>query len=114
MTAEVEEDVNEGEEVVEESKIKPSDYSCEIILEKTTINKARGKKFPSDAYIIRYSVDGKDHIDLTRSGKQVNIFDMYYDRYGKDSIKAIEWGSGTIHPGMWGYKNPEKKKRRKG
>ena len=112
MTSEVEEE--KKEEVVEESKLKPSDYSCEIILEKTTLDKARGRKFPSDAYIIKYSVEGKDHIDLTRSGKQYNIFDMYYDAYGKDCIKDIGWGRGTIHPGMWGYKNPEKKKRRKG
>ena len=112
MTSEVEEE--KKEEVVEESKLKPSDYSCEIILEKTTIDKARDRKFPSDAYIVKYSVDGKECIDVTRSGKQVNIFDMYYDRYGRDCLRAIEWGYGTVNPGMWGYKNPEKKKRRKG
>ena len=111
MTSEVEEE--KKEEVVEESKFKPLDYSCEIILEKTTIDKARDRKFPSDAYIVKYSVDGKECIDVTRSGKQVNIFDMYYDRYGKDSLQKIDYGYGTVNPSQWGYKSPTKKKRRK-
>ena len=38
----------------EENKFDPSDYSCEILLEKTTKDKAEDKKFPSDAYIITY------------------------------------------------------------
>ena len=50
--------VEKGEDVVAE--FKPSDYSCEILLEKTTEDKARDKKFPSDACIIRYTVDGSN------------------------------------------------------
>ena len=115
MTAEIiaEKDVvaEEGDEVVAE--IQPSDYSCEILLEKTTEDKARDKKFPSDACIIRYTVDGTSHIDVTRSGKQVNIFDFYYDKYGKDALQAIEWGYGTVNPSMYGFKKPEKKVRKK-
>ena len=101
----------EGKEVVAE--IKPSDYSCEVLLEKTTRDKAEDKKFPSDAFIVKYTVDGKQLIDVTRSGKQANIFDLYYDKYGKGALQAIEWGYGTVNPSQWGYKQPEKKKRRK-
>ena len=44
----------------------------------------------------------------------VNIFDMYFDRYGKDSIQKIDYGHGTVNPGQWGYKAPVKKvKKRK-
>ena len=96
-----------------EKKFDPTVYSCEILLEKTTEDKARDKKFPSDACIIRYTVDGTKLIDVTRSSKQVNIFDLYYDKYGKDALQAIEWGYGTVNPSQWGYKQPEKKKRRK-
>ena len=96
-----------------EKKFDPSDYSCEILLENTTEDKARDKKFPSDACIIRYTVDGKQLIDVTRSGKQANIFDLYYDKYGKGALQAIEWGYGTVNPSQWGYKQPEKKKRRR-
>ena len=102
-----------GEEKKEDDKLNPSAYSCEILLSKTTMDKAKDKSFPSDACIVKYLVDGKECIDLTRSGKQVNIFDMYYDKYGKDSLKAIEWGYGTVNPSQYGYKQPEKKKRRR-
>ena len=96
-----------------ENKINPSDYSCQILLENTTLEKADDKSFPTDAYRVLYNVDGKELLDVTRSGKQSNIFDMYYDQYGK-GLKRIEYGSGTINPTQWGYKKPEKKRRRKG
>ena len=97
----------------EEVKFDPSEYSCEIILEKTTKDKAQDRKFPSDAFNVTYVGDGEERLDVTRSGKQSNGFDMYYDRYGKDSVKRIDWGHGTDNPSSWGYKTPEKKKRRK-
>ena len=101
------------EEKKEEVKINPSDYSCEVLLEKTTKDKAEDKKFPSDAFIVKYIVDGKECMDLTRSGKQSNVFDLYYDKYGKGALQAIEWGYGTVNPSQYGYKQPEKKKRRR-
>ena len=101
------------EQKKEEVKFDPSEYSCEIILEKTTQDKAEDRKFPTDAFIVRYLCDGTECLDVTRSGKQANVFDMYYDRYGKDSVKRIDWGYGTVNPSSWGYKTPEKKKRRK-
>ena len=101
-----------GEEKKADDKLNPSDYSCEILLSKTTMDKAKDKKFPSDAFIVKYVVDGKDLIDVTRSGKQVNVFDMYYDKYGKDSLRTIEWGFGTVNPSQYGYKKPEKRRRK--
>ena len=101
------------EQKKEEVKFDPSEYSCEIILEKTTRDKAEDRKFPTDAFIVKYLCDGTECLDVTRSGKQANVFDMYYDRYGKDSVKRIDWGHGTVNPSSWGYKTPEKKKRRK-
>ena len=101
------------QEEKQESKIKAADYSCEILLEKTTEDKATDKSFPTDAYLVRYVENGTQHLDVTRCYKMVNIFDMYYDKYGKDSIKAIEFGHGTIKPNQYGYKSPEKKKRKR-
>ena len=51
-------------------------------------------------------------MDVTRSAKMSNVFDYYYDRYG--NVKRIEYGYGAVNPTQWGYKQPEKKKRRKG
>ncbi len=97
----------------EEVKFDPSEYSCEIILEKTTKDKAQDRKFPSDAFNVTYVVDGQEHLDVIRSGKQANVFDYYYDRYGQGSLKRIDYGHGTVHPNQWGYKAPDKKKKRK-
>ena len=97
-----------------EKKFDPSSYSCEILLEKTTHEKANDRKLPSDAFNVTYVVEGETRLDVTRSGKMVNVFDMYYDRYGKDCVQKIDYGHGTIKPSQYGYKSPEKKKRRKG
>ena len=97
----------------EESKFKPSDYWCEIILEKTTQEKALDRNLPTDAFNVSYVVDGKEHLDVTRSEKMANVFDMYFDIYGKGAVQKIEYGHGTIRPNLWGNKPVEKKKKRR-
>ena len=78
------------------------------------MDKANDKKFPSDCFNVTYTHEGKEYLDVTRSGKMVNVFDMYFDRYGKGSVQKIDFGHGTINPGQWGYKAPVKKvKKRK-
>ena len=113
MTTKTEKKVAEEEQKKAEPSFKASDYSCEIILEKTTKEKANDRKLPSDAFNVYYVVDGEERLDVTRSGKMVNVFDMYHDRYGKDSLKKIDYGQGTVNPSQWGYKKPEKKARKK-
>ena len=105
--------VKEKQKVEEkqEEKFKPADYSCEILLEKTTLDKSKDKKLPSDAFNVRYLCEGTECLDVTRSGKQSNVFDFYYDKYG--NVKKIDYGHGTVNPSQWGYKKPEKKKKRK-
>ena len=98
---------------IPEPKFDPSEYSCEILQEKTTHEKANDRKLPSDAFNVTYIVEGETRLDVTRSGKMVNVFDMYYDRYGKGSVQKIDYGHGTVNPSQWGYKVPEKKRKRK-
>ena len=102
-----------AEEKKEEVKINPSDYWCDVILEKTTQEKALDRGLPTDAFNVTYVVEGETRLDVTRSEKMVNVFDMYYDRYGKGAVQKITYGHGTIRPNLWGVKAPEKKKRRK-
>ena len=102
-----------AEEKKEEVKFNPADYWCDIILEKTTQEKALDRKLPTDAFNVTYVVEGETRLDVTRSEKMMNIFDMYYDRYGKGAVQSIGYGHGTIRPNLWGVKAPEKKKRRK-
>jgi len=97
-----------------EPKFDPSDYSCEIIQEKTTHEKSLDRKLPTDAFNVTYIVEGETRLDVTRSSKMVNVFDMYYDRYGKGSVQRIDFGHGTVNPSQYGYKPPSKKvKKRK-
>ena len=96
-----------------EKKFDTSAYSCQIILEKTTIDKAQDRSLPTDAFNVYYTVDGKEHLDVTRSEKMVNVFDLYYDRYGKGAVQKITYGHGTIRPNLWGLKKPPERKRKR-
>ena len=94
-----------------EKKVLPHEYGCEILLEKTTLEKAKDFSFPNDAHLISYNIDGEKYLDLVR-GSRVRIFDMYYDKYGSGTIQKIDFGYGRVNPKLWGYKQPEKKKRK--
>ena len=114
MTTKVEKDGKLAEPPQKpEKKFDPSVYSCEIIQEKTTFDKSNDRKLPSDAFNVTYVLEGETLLDVTRSAKMSNVFDMYYDRYGKDCVQKIEYGHGTVNPSQYGYKPPEKKRRRK-
>lgn len=88
-----------------------SDYGCQILLEKTTLEAAKDKSFPNDARLIWYIVDGVQYMDLTRCSKVSKLFDMYYDKYGKGAVQKIDFGYGSVNPKLWGYKQPESKKK---
>jgi hypothetical protein len=90
----------------------PSSYNCQILLEKTTLEQAKDISFPNDAYLIWYTVEGSEQLDLVR-GSRVRIFDMYYDKYGPGSIQKIDFGYGRVNPKLWGYKAKEDRKKRK-
>jgi hypothetical protein len=95
----------------EEKNILPSNYGCDILLEKTTLDVAKDSSFPNDAYLIWYSIGEETFLDLVR-GTRVRIFDMYYDKYGSKAIQKIDFGYGRTNPKLWGYKQPEKKKKK--
>ena len=88
-------------------------YGTEILVENGAPADVQTKDAPTDASIVTYTVDGKEHQDLTR-GSRVKLFDMYYDKF--TNVKRIEYGQGTIKPSLWGYNNgtaaPKKKKRK--
>lgn len=86
-------------------------YGCEILLANSTLSEIKDPSFPSDAYIVEYIVNGELKRDLCR-GKKVSIFDLYYDKFGKESVQKIDFGYGRVNPRLWGYKQPDKKKRK--
>jgi hypothetical protein len=95
----------------QEKELFKSQYGCEILKQNCTLEEAKDKNVPNDAYIVTYEINGKIHYDLTRSSKRSSIFDMYYDNLGS-VIRNIDWGYGRINPKLWGFSKPEKKKRK--
>ena len=112
MTAAVQEQEKQMASFGSDNTINPSDYSCQILQEKTTLEAANDKSLPNDARLVWYIVDGVEHIDLTRCRKTVELFDMYYDKYGKGAVQKIDFGYGGINPKSWGYEPPKPKKKK--
>jgi hypothetical protein len=94
------------------NNINPSAYGCQILQEKTTLEQANDKSLPNDARLIWYVVDGKEYIDLVRCRKTVELFDMYYDKYGPGAVKKIDFGYGQMSPKLWGVKPKKEGKNR--
>lgn len=93
-------------------EVLPHEYGCQILLEKTTLQAAKDKNFPNDARLIWYKVDQQIFIDLTRCTKTVDLFDMYYDKYGPGSVQKIDFGYGRVNPKLWGNDKGEKKSKK--
>lgn len=110
MTVAVSTEKSMAENGREEKNILPSSYGCDILLQDTALNNVKDPSFPNDAYLIWYNNDGTERLDLVR-GSRVRIFDMYYDKYGPGVIQKIDFGYGRTNPKLWGYKQPEKKKK---
>lgn len=87
-----------------------SRYNCDILIENGSYLEVCTKEAPNDAYIVKYMVDDKICFDLTR-GTRIRLFDMYWDKF-RENLKSIDFGYGRVNPKLWGYKSPEKKKRK--
>lgn len=112
MTVATLEDSAMAEEKRPQREVLPHEYGCQILLEKTTLQAAKDKSFPNDARLIWYKVDEQIFIDLTRCTKTVDLFDMYYDKYGPGSVQKIDFGYGMVNPRLWGNNKVEKKSKK--
>lgn len=97
---------------IQEKKELPSRYGCELIYENSSLEQAKDPSLPSDAYLVFYEIDGSERMDVCRGKRRVDIFDLYYDKFGPNVLKKITWGYGKKNPKLWGYKAPEPKKRK--
>ena len=92
-----------------------SDEKIRLIFEKCPRDKANDKKLPSDSFIVSYEHDKELKYDIVRASAQVDVFDVFYDKY--KNVKGIEWTKGIIHPktydGQTKATAPKKKAKRK-
>lgn len=96
----------------EEKETSKTKYACEILVSNGSLADVHTTDAPNDAWVVKYTVDDKTLLDLSR-GTKTKLFDMYYDKFSK-GLKSIEYGSGTVSPKLWGYqtKTARKKKRK--
>tara|TARA_B100002019_G_scaffold21612_1_gene16384 strand:+ start:1823 stop:2092 length:270 start_codon:yes stop_codon:yes gene_type:complete len=73
---------------------------------------AEDRSLPYICYLISYNVDGKVTYDLAMTGKEVDLFDYYYDLYGKDFIE-FKQSEGRVNPKLWVDPKAPKAKRGK-
>ena len=95
----------------EEKESSKTNYACEILVSNGTLSDVYTAQAPNDAWVVKYTTDNKDCLDLTR-GTRTKLFDMYWDKF-KGGLKDIQYGKGTISPKMWGYQSPNAPKRKK-
>ncbi len=96
----------------EEKETSKTKYACEILVSNGTLSDVHTTQAPNDAFVVKYVVEDKTILDLTR-GSKTKIFDMYWDKF-KSGLKSIDYGKGTISPKLWGYQTaPSRKKKRK-
>ncbi len=71
---------------------------------------AEDKSLPYTAYLVEYETEGKKRFDVAISSKLVEIFDHYYDKYGK--VINMTQSNGRVNPKLWGNSTEKKSKKK--
>jgi hypothetical protein len=79
--------------------------SIKIIHKNCDSSLSKDKSLPINSYLVKYCSVDKIMYDIVQ-GTRVNIFDHYYDEYGK--VLAINWTDGRVNPKIYGS-TPKKK-----
>ena len=70
-------------------------------------------KLTYTAYLVEYKVDEEIRYDIAMGDKQVDVFDVYYDKYGKDGFIGMKQSEGRVAPNRWNVEPPKEKKRKR-
>jgi hypothetical protein len=73
---------------------------------------AKDKSLPINSYIVSYIFRDINKYDIVQAGSFVEVFDTYYDEYGKGSIQSIKWTDGRVSPKVYGYVPKDNKKKK--
>lgn len=69
---------------------------------------AKDKKLPYTSYLVQYLEDNELSYDICTCTSSVELFDFYYDTYGKD-FKRFDQTDGRVNPKFWNPKKEDKK-----
>lgn len=72
---------------------------------------ANDRSLPYTAYLVTYEIDGAIAYDLVIPDKQIEIFDVYWDKY-REGLKGWKQSEGRVNPKLWGVQPKESKKKR--
>ena len=70
-------------------------------------------KLPYTAYLIWYKVEDEIRYDIAMGDKQDDVFDAYWDKYGKDGFIGMKQSEGRVQPNRWNVAPPPPKKRKR-
>ena len=73
---------------------------------------AKDKSLPINSYLVTYIIKDEEKYVIVQAGGKVEIFDNYYDEYGKGALKEIKWTDGKVSPKVYGFVPKETKKRK--
>lgn len=74
---------------------------------------AKDRNLPINSYLIKYLFEDKETFDIVQASSFVEVFDNYYDEYGKNSIKEIKWTDGRDNFNFNNSKSKDNKKTKK-
>tara|TARA_B100000902_G_scaffold262884_1_gene249096 strand:- start:2205 stop:2462 length:258 start_codon:yes stop_codon:yes gene_type:complete len=81
---------------------------CKILHGDCDATLGQDRSLPYTAFLVEYLQDGITKFDIVTAAKQVDIFDDYWDKYGRDFINMTQT-EGRVNPKMWIDPNGKKK-----
>ena len=84
-----------------------------LIHEKCDPKAADDRELPYTSYLVEYKIKGETTYDVAMGDSQVEIFDIYYDKYKKDFV-GFKQTEGRMRPNLYNaVAVPPKRKKRK-
>ena len=76
---------------------------CKIIHRDCDPSLCQDRSLPYTAFMVEYVEGGVTKFDIVTGAKQVDIFDDYYDKYGRDFVTMTQT-EGRVNPKLWSPK----------
>jgi hypothetical protein len=85
--------------------------SCKILIlhKDCDPDLAQDRTLPYTAYLVEYISEESTHWDIVVTGKQLDIFDYYWDTY-REGLIGWKQTEGRVNPKLWN--NPANKKKK--